>query len=232
MGDPSTWDRDDFVFPGPLDGEKEFPIAVEDFVIQNSDSGNVREPTTPESGCEGSTIIQGPAVRFSNNGRPTQLGIFTSMDPTGGGDFNDLRARWGNSHLIRPGVMGYVFYANPDIRNGLYVSDSGNDFRQIPFIRYGTTFGPGTQAAGDLWVDTGASYYLKVYDGSAWQTFIRRSTGTAAGDLIYYTASDTPARRAIGSDDDVLRVASGVPAWTNQSNLKIDFVGHFLTMGG
>jgi hypothetical protein len=228
-GDPSTWDRDDFVFPGPFDGQKEFPVSIEDFVIQNSDSGNIREPTTPDSGCEGATIVQRPAVRFSNNHRPIQFGLFSSMDGSGGGDFNDLRARWQNSHIQRPGVMGYVFYSNPDIRNGLYVINNGNDFQQIPFIRYGTTFGPHSPVAGDLWVDSGASYYLKVYDGSAFQTFIRRSTGTAAGDLIYYTASDTPARLAIGSARKVLMSVSGVPSWQTPD---VDMVGHFLTMGG
>ena len=36
---------------------------------------------------------------------------------------------------------------------------------------------------------------------------------TAAGDIIYSSAANTPARLAAGSDTEVLTLASGVPSW-------------------
>jgi hypothetical protein len=42
---------------------------------------------------------------------------------------------------------------------------------------------------------------------------IPKSTGTTAGDLIYYTGASTPVRLGIGSASQVLTVASGVPSW-------------------
>ena len=42
---------------------------------------------------------------------------------------------------------------------------------------------------------------------------IPKSIGTAAGDIIYWSASGTPARLAKGSDGQALVLASGVPSW-------------------
>lgn len=42
---------------------------------------------------------------------------------------------------------------------------------------------------------------------------IPKSLGTAVGDIIYYSASGTPARLAIGSSNQILKVVNGVPAW-------------------
>lgn len=47
---------------------------------------------------------------------------------------------------------------------------------------------------------------------------IPKSLGTAAGDIIYYTASGTPARLAKGSNGQVLKLVSGLPAWSADSN--------------
>ena len=43
---------------------------------------------------------------------------------------------------------------------------------------------------------------------------ITKAILTAAGDIIYASASATPAILAKGSDDDVLTLAAGVPSWT------------------
>src|SRR5678816_2969218 len=42
---------------------------------------------------------------------------------------------------------------------------------------------------------------------------ILKSLLDAAGDMIYATANDTPAKLTIGNTADVLTVAGGVPTW-------------------
>lgn len=49
-------------------------------------------------------------------------------------------------------------------------------------------------------------------------TYIKKSIGTAAGDIIYWSASGTPVRLAKGSDGQVLKLASGVPTWGTDNN--------------
>jgi hypothetical protein len=48
--------------------------------------------------------------------------------------------------------------------------------------------------------------------------YILKTIGTAAGDLIYFTASGTPARLAKGSDGQVLKSTSSGIAWGSDSN--------------
>lgn len=47
--------------------------------------------------------------------------------------------------------------------------------------------------------------------------YIAKSIGTAAGDIIYWTGSGTPARLAKGSNGQVLTLANGVPSWATVS---------------
>ena len=48
---------------------------------------------------------------------------------------------------------------------------------------------------------------------------IPKSIGTAAGDIIYWSAASTPARLAKGSNGQVLKInSSGVPAWATDAN--------------
>lgn len=47
---------------------------------------------------------------------------------------------------------------------------------------------------------------------------IPKSIGTAAGDIIYWSAASTPARLAKGTDGQVLKMVSGVPAWSTDNN--------------
>jgi len=42
---------------------------------------------------------------------------------------------------------------------------------------------------------------------------ITKALLTTKGDIIYASAASTPARLGIGSDDQILRVATDVPAW-------------------
>lgn len=42
---------------------------------------------------------------------------------------------------------------------------------------------------------------------------IDKSVGQAAGDIMYFSASSTPARLAIGTAGQVLKVVNGVPSW-------------------
>ena len=301
-GDPSTIDRDDFVFGGFSDGEKESPIIVENCLVVNLTSGKVRECTTPASANTGYTIVSKQAVAFTSPAGPMMLARFDDSNPAGPGTPDDLRARAFSYHASYSGVMGYVrgtgsyaivcgtdlgtpttitslaLFGNVEVGNtvtetsgavttipaGTYVTAKassssitvnnavlltkanppgisltftingtsqreglwlcsnrgGPDFRQIPYIRTYTTEMPG-KLAGDLWMQLSgtvvSSVYptaqFKWYDGAAWQAPLNRSLGTAAGDLIKYTASDTPARLAIGSTGQVLAVSGGAPVW-------------------
>ena len=49
-------------------------------------------------------------------------------------------------------------------------------------------------------------------------TYIKKSIGTAAGDIIYWSASGTPTRLAKGSNGQVLKLANGVPTWGTDNN--------------
>ena len=58
---------------------------------------------------------------------------------------------------------------------------------------------------------------------------IAKSIGTTKGDMIYYTASSSPARLGIGTTGQVLKVSSsGIPAWENDNAATL---GHTLTIG-
>lgn len=306
-GDPATRDRDDFVFGGFSDGEKEAPILVENCNVINLSSGKMRDPTTPASAATGYTIVSKQAVSFSNAEGPIQLGRFDDCNPASvigtSGTPDDLRSRWSSNHAIYGGVLGYVrgtgaytlattkngtttltsaaLFGNVEVgnavsgtgipansyvvtwtdsstivinnaatdsltsnltftingtsqREGLWLSShrSGPDFRQIPYIRTYTTEMPG-KLAGDLWMQLTGTPVSSVYptaqfwwyDGSAWQAPLNRSVGTAAGDLIKYTASDTPARLAIGSTGDELTVSGGAPVWSAPSGRSISLLG-------
>jgi len=43
--------------------------------------------------------------------------------------------------------------------------------------------------------------------------YINNTLTTTTGDIIYASAANTPARLAIGSTDQVLKVSGGIPAW-------------------
>lgn len=115
-----------------------------------------------------------------------------------------------------------TFFSNGTFqREGLWCCSnrSGPDFRQVPYIRMHPSIWPGVEP-GDMWMVLGspvASVYTTArffwYDGANWQTQIDRSIGTAAGDLIKYTASDTPARLAIGTAGQLLTVVGTAPTW-------------------
>lgn len=51
-------------------------------------------------------------------------------------------------------------------------------------------------------------------------TYIKKSLGTAAGDIIYFSAASTPAVLAKGSDGQVLKLSSGVPVWGTDNDTK------------
>ena len=53
------------------------------------------------------------------------------------------------------------------------------------------------------------TYSQTVSDGR----FIKNTLTITTGDIIYASASNTPARLAIGSTDQVLKVSGGVPVW-------------------
>lgn len=45
-------------------------------------------------------------------------------------------------------------------------------------------------------------------------TYIKKAIGTTKGDIIYWSAKDTPARLGIGTNGYFLAIAEGVPAWS------------------
>jgi len=57
-----------------------------------------------------------------------------------------------------------------------------------------------------LTADSAQADGVKWANGSA-------ATLTTTGDLLYASAANTPARLAIGSTDQVLKVSGGIPAW-------------------
>ena len=48
--------------------------------------------------------------------------------------------------------------------------------------------------------------------------YIPKSIGTTAGDIIYWSAANTPVRLAKGSNGQVLKLTNGVPAWGTDNN--------------
>lgn len=54
-------------------------------------------------------------------------------------------------------------------------------------------------------------------------TYIKKSIGTAAGDIIYWSGTNTPTRLAKGSNGQVLKLANGVPSWGTDNNTTYTF---------
>ncbi len=65
-----------------------------------------------------------------------------------------------------------------------------------------------------------ANAVKQAYDIGA--AAIPKSTGTAKGDIIYFSGSGTPTRLAVGANGQVLKVdSSGVPAWGSDNDTKV-----------
>lgn len=58
-------------------------------------------------------------------------------------------------------------------------------------------------------------------------SLVPKSIGTAAGDMIYWSAANTPTRLAKGSNGQVLSISGGVPTWTG-----ISTAGDYLPLTG
>ena len=63
---------------------------------------------------------------------------------------------------------------------------------------------------------TASTDYATSAQGTKADNAIPKSIGTAAGDIIYWSASGSPKRLAKGSNGQVLKLVSGVPAWANE----------------
>jgi len=68
----------------------------------------------------------------------------------------------------------------------------------------------------------------KLTTATASSTYIPKTLTTTTGDIIYASAANTPARLAIGSTDQVLKVTGGIPAWATPSS-GASFVGVILS---
>ena len=53
----------------------------------------------------------------------------------------------------------------------------------------------------------------KLATATASTTYVPNTLTTTTGDIIYASGASTPARLAVGSTDDVLKVSGGVPTW-------------------
>jgi len=107
-GDPSTWDRDDLVFAGGLDGTREWPIEVDGLLISNLVSGKVRPPSTPATGSAGGSIMNRENATFSDRSHKfLQLGKWEGVG-INASEPDDMRARYILSHEIRGGVFAYT----------------------------------------------------------------------------------------------------------------------------
>lgn len=69
---------------------------------------------------------------------------------------------------------------------------------------------------------TASTAYATAAQGTKADNAIPKSIGTAKGDIIYWTASGTPARLAVGTAGYVLKVANGVPTWAADNNTDVN----------
>jgi len=65
-------------------------------------------------------------------------------------------------------------------------------------------------AETDTWIPVGPGEHTHQYIG--------KDVITTAGDILYASAANTPARLGIGSSGQVLTVASGIPSWATASS--------------
>lgn len=118
-----------------------------------------------------------------------------------------------------------VYYGLPTINNAhnytssttIYAPTTGGTTSQV-LIGNGTTSAPVWTDISGL-VPTSATNATNDSDGNPINTtYIKKSIGTAAGDIIYWSASGTPTRLAKGSNGQVLKLANGVPTWGTDNN--------------
>lgn len=108
-----------------------------------------------------------------------------------------------------------------------YAPTTGGTTSQV-LIGNGTTSAPVWTSISSL-VPSSATNATNDSDGNPINTtYIKKSIGTAAGDIIYWSASGTPVRLAKGSDGQVLKLASGVPTWGTDNN---DNTNYYHTTG-
>jgi hypothetical protein len=116
-------------------------------------------------------------------------------------------------------------------QNGVLLS-RGNDYTATN----GTTITLTTATvAGDI-IEVFANQTIPLTDTYT-QTvangkFINNTLTTTTGDIIYASAANTPARLAIGSTDQVLKVSGGIPAWASNSasGVMLRYGGNNLTV--
>ena len=124
---------------------------------------------------------------------------------------------------IQAGELAINFAA---AENGLYFKDSVGSIRKVTGVHYGSSAPNSTPAGatgnsvGEIWVDSGANNFLRVWDGS---TFIK--IGAAFADSAG-TATVTIASGAIVANSSV--VASGAFGSTIASGVFLNvFTGSF-----
>lgn len=79
-------------------------------------------------------------------------------------------------------------------------------------------------ATGDLWSASDHNTYIRANFAAGVPDIF-----TTAGDMVYGTAADVAARLGIGSTDAILRVVSGLPAWSSIMVPKVTAIGTDVT---
>jgi hypothetical protein len=162
-------------------------------------SGSLAQPTEPSSPTDGliwvdtdGTAVGNQVVRWSKataNGTTTLSGSDDSSVP--------LSYVAGYEQVYQNGVLL--------ARGGDYTATNGSTIALTNASVTGDIFEVFASSPVAI-VDT----YTQTQANAA---FIPKTLTTTTGDIIYASGANTPARLGIGSTDQVLTVASGVPSW-------------------
>ena len=88
-----------------------------------------------------------------------------------------------------------------------------------PAVSTGLTFQTSTNTLKATNFDGLATKATNDADGNEISsTYIKKSIGTAKGDIIYWSSADTPTRLAAGSNGYILKMANGVPTWSSDTD--------------
>lgn len=117
-------------------------------------------------------------------------------------------------------------------RSAQAVTSIGPNISTDGYLKIGTAV-PGSPANGMIYYDSGSDKF-KCYQGGAWVDCVGSITGTlpvsqggtglssfTAGDMLYATNATTLSALPIGTNNQILTVTGGIPAWQDRTPLVI-----------